>query len=299
MPTIRSAKATKTTISRRRSRSRSPGQRSSLTWWRTLFHSAARLCRLAAVTTVSYHIQDIGNASAGASVSKVYVSTDNVITTSDSLLASVNDGTLTAGNSLSDSTSVTLPSGLAAGTYWIGVIADANNQVSESNENNNVSTPSDHRHRADAAARPGGEHCYTREHVSSGWRQHYRFLPHPKYWQCLGGTVRIKSLHLHRQCHQYVGYPARQCERWNESREGSALTDSASIMVPSGLAGGTYWIGVIADANNQISESNEGNNSSAAMQITVIAGRGAAVVTQVETQLVGSDAAHFDAFGLV
>ena len=92
-------------------------------------------------TTVSYHIQDIGNASAGASVSKVYVSTDNVITTSDSLLASVNDGTLTAGNSLSDSTSVTLPSGLAAGTYWIGVIADANNQVSESNENNNVSTP--------------------------------------------------------------------------------------------------------------------------------------------------------------
>src|SRR5262249_13106890 len=66
-------------------------------------------------TTISYHIQNTGNASAGASVSKVYLSSDNTITTSDTLLASMNDASITAGTFASDSVGVALPAGLASG----------------------------------------------------------------------------------------------------------------------------------------------------------------------------------------
>ena len=225
-------------------------------------------------TTVSYHIQDIGNASAGASVSKVYVSTDNVITTSDSLLASVNDGTLTAGNTLSDSTSVTLPSGLAAGTYWIGVIADANNQVSESNENNNVSTPIQITV-AGATQQPD----LVANTVSLGSTS----LP-------VGGSTTV-SYDIQNIGNAAAGASVSKVYVSTDNvittsdtllasindpstadasaRAGNSVLDNTSITLPSGLAAGTYWIGVIADANNQVSESNENNNISTPIQITV------------------------------
>src|SRR6266568_8154409 len=86
-------------------------------------------------------MENTGAATAGASVSKVYLSTDNVITTSDTLLGSTSDGSLTNGFYFPDSVNVTLSSSLTAGTYWIGVIADANGQVTESSEGDNTSSP--------------------------------------------------------------------------------------------------------------------------------------------------------------
>src|SRR5262249_21346558 len=76
-------------------------------------------------TTVSYHMENNGTATAAASVSKVYLSTDSNITTSDTLLGSTNDGSLTNGFYFPDSVNVTLSGSLAPGTYWVGVIADA------------------------------------------------------------------------------------------------------------------------------------------------------------------------------
>jgi hypothetical protein len=49
-------------------------------------------------TTVSYHIANVGNANAGGSVSKVYLSTSPVINTGDIVVASVNDLSLTPNN---------------------------------------------------------------------------------------------------------------------------------------------------------------------------------------------------------
>ena len=88
--------------------------------------------------TFSYHVQNSGTGSAGASTSKVYLSTDATITSSDTLLGSINDAALAAGAFATDNMSITLPGPLAAGTYYIGVIADANNQVNESSESNNT-----------------------------------------------------------------------------------------------------------------------------------------------------------------
>src|SRR5204863_508537 len=80
-------------------------------------------------TSVSYHLANLGAGAAGPSISRVYLSTDNVITTADTLLGSVNDGTLSSGTFLGNNVGgFTLST---PGSYWIGVIADATGLVAE------------------------------------------------------------------------------------------------------------------------------------------------------------------------
>ena len=91
-------------------------------------------------TTVSYNLNDIGQASAAASTTGLYLSTDSAITNSDTLLATFSSPALDIGGSDSESIALSLPTNLKAGTYYLGVIADMNGQVAESNETNNAST---------------------------------------------------------------------------------------------------------------------------------------------------------------
>ncbi|HBO97167.1 MAG TPA: peptidase, partial [Candidatus Omnitrophica bacterium] len=67
-----------------------------------------------------------------------YLSTDTAITTADTWIGARSISSLAAGASSSATTSVTIPTTIAAGTYYIGVIADYNNTRAESNETNNA-----------------------------------------------------------------------------------------------------------------------------------------------------------------
>lgn len=79
-----------------------------------------------------------GNA--GAFTVGLYLSTDSTITSSDTLIGSRSVASLASGATSSAATTVTVPAGLAAGTYYIGAIADSANVVKESNESNNALT---------------------------------------------------------------------------------------------------------------------------------------------------------------
>src|SRR5258705_6473972 len=83
---------------------------------------------------------NIGDGISGASTARIYLFTDATIAASDTVLATVNSGTLATvsqpGYYDHQTFSVTLPSNLAPGTYYIGGISDYNNSVSESNEGN-------------------------------------------------------------------------------------------------------------------------------------------------------------------
>ena len=88
---------------------------------------------------VSYQVRNAGNAASGAATAKIYLSQDVQVTTADTLLGSLSDPSLAAGTAISDTLNVVLPAGLAAGTYYIGVLADADGTVAERNEANNAS----------------------------------------------------------------------------------------------------------------------------------------------------------------
>ncbi|MDW8241346.1 MAG: CARDB domain-containing protein, partial [Acidobacteriota bacterium] len=88
--------------------------------------------------TVNFTIRNQGNATAGSATHTIVLSPDNNITTGDQLLLSVATPALAAGAAQAFSQTVTIPGSAAAGTQFIGVIADAPNAVAESNEGNNT-----------------------------------------------------------------------------------------------------------------------------------------------------------------
>jgi alpha-tubulin suppressor-like RCC1 family protein/chitodextrinase len=68
-----------------------------------------------------------------------YLSTDANVTSADTLIGSRSVNTkLASGTSSSSNRTVTVPSTLSPGTYYIGAIADATNRQAETNENNNA-----------------------------------------------------------------------------------------------------------------------------------------------------------------
>jgi Ca2+-binding RTX toxin-like protein len=91
-------------------------------------------------TTVNFTLNDTGSASSAASVSGLYLSTHSTPTTSDILLGTFSASALQAGGAQSEGISLSVPTNLAAGTYYLGVIADSTSKVAESNETNNLST---------------------------------------------------------------------------------------------------------------------------------------------------------------
>ena len=87
--------------------------------------------------TVNATVKNQGQASAAASTLSFYLSTDATITTGDRKLSDVSVTSLAVGASKAVSSYVTLPTTLAAGTYYIGAIADRTLVVVESSESNN------------------------------------------------------------------------------------------------------------------------------------------------------------------
>ena len=86
-----------------------------------------------------------GIAVAAVSTTALYLSADATITPSDISLGTINIGSLAAGATSPNSASVTLPSTLVTGAYYLGAIADATGAVVEGNatatgESNNAKT---------------------------------------------------------------------------------------------------------------------------------------------------------------
>jgi hypothetical protein len=88
-------------------------------------------------TTASCTVYNQGTAVASASNLKYYLSSDNTYGTGDTYLATDAIGSLAISGSSAVSEVLTIPSGTAAGTWYIVFVADADAQVTESNESNN------------------------------------------------------------------------------------------------------------------------------------------------------------------
>lgn len=87
---------------------------------------------------VSVSVENRGDAAAGAFWTGLYLSTDASITPSDiDTEWGLNSTGLAAGERISASGSIPLPSTLTPGTYYFGAYADSKNQVTESDETNN------------------------------------------------------------------------------------------------------------------------------------------------------------------
>jgi hypothetical protein len=88
---------------------------------------------------VTTTVSNLVSTAAGSFRVGIYLSTDTTVTTGDIFIGSRSIAGLAGLSASTATTSVTVPSAtVPAGTYYLGVIADDQGQVAESNENNNT-----------------------------------------------------------------------------------------------------------------------------------------------------------------
>ena len=229
--------------------------------------------------TIDAYDMNLGNAVSGPSTARIYLSTDPTITTSDTVLA-----TLTTSQTLAtvsqpgyydhQTVSVTLPGNLAPGTYYIGGIANYNNQVSESNTTNNtydvvqitVTAPS-HPDLTEYVA------------VSSTTVAAGGSVTVDAYDMNIGNAVSGPSTaRIYLSTDPTITTSDTVLATLTTSQTLATVSQpgyydhqTVAVTLPGNLAPGTYYIGGIADYNNQVSESNEANNTYNVAKITVTA----------------------------
>ena len=226
--------------------------------------------------TVDLYTLNLGSGASGAYTTRLYLSTDQTITTSDLLLNTFSVPAETAynGSHWFDhyNYAQALPSNLAPGTYWLGAIADYDNQIAESNESNNtynvvqVTVP--------AASQPDlSAQLYNMGSptVAAGGS-----LTVDLYTLNLGsGASGAYTTRLYLSTDQTITTSDTLLTTLSVPAEtaynGSHWFDHYNYAqaLPSNLAPGTYWLGAIADYDNQIAESNESNNTYNVVQVTV------------------------------
>ncbi len=220
--------------------------------------------------SLTYVLENIGTDTAGPSLSRIYLSNDNTITTSDTLLTTDAVAALAAGSRSTESVSVTLPGTLTPGYYYIGVIADYNNAIAEGSETNNVS-PSDALYVA-ALPQPDLDVSYGTSLSSStvvkGWSVTL------SYWVTNYGSGKAgastSGIYLSTDSTISTSDTLLGTDAVAAMASGTSSSESVNITIPDTLATGTFYIGVIADYDNVVTESNETNNPSNALTLSVI-----------------------------
>jgi subtilase family serine protease len=194
-----------------------------------------------------------GDAASGASTTRICVARDAALT-DQVVTRSLTHSALAAGASEQKSGPLTVPADIAPGTYYIGAIADVNGQVAESNENNNkksqaigiglkpdlvVSSLG-----APSTAMQGANIFVTEETANQGTVASGAFATRV----CLARDAALTDQVFARDfAHTSIA-------------AGGSSSKRCPVTVPADLASGDYYVGAIADVNNQVTESDETNN---------------------------------------
>ncbi|QPF93852.1 NF038122 family metalloprotease [Bradyrhizobium commune] len=229
--------------------------------------------------TIDAYNMNLGDAVAGPSTAKIYLSTDATITTSDTLLATVSTSTTLAtvsqpGYYDHQTIMVALPGNLAPGTYYIGGIADYNNQIGERDETNNT-------------------YNVVQITITAGHPDLSEYVAVDKTTVVAGSSLTIDAYDMNLgdgvdATSTTAGiYLSTDATITTSDTLLTTLTTSATlaavslsgyydhqattVTLPGNLAPGTYYIGGIADYNNHLTESNETNNTYNVVQVTVTA----------------------------
>jgi len=92
-----------------------------------------------AETSINFQVMNLGSGDAGASTTYFYLSDDDVIDATDTLLSTEATGALLAGESVFPSTQFVLPADVV-GAHYIGIVVDGDDAILEADETNNITT---------------------------------------------------------------------------------------------------------------------------------------------------------------
>jgi subtilase family serine protease len=208
-----------------------------------------------AVVSVTDTTKNQGTGPSAASVTRFYLSANSLLDASDTLLAGGRAvPALAAGASSTGSTSVTLPAVVATGTYYLMAVADGDGTVAEASEANNVAARSISigpdlvvsSFSAPTSAASGSTIAVTDTTKNQGTvlaeASTTRFY--------LSANSVLDAADTLLPASRAVGALA----------PGATSTGTTSIVLPSGLTPGVYYIIAKADADGLVAETSDSNN---------------------------------------
>lgn len=202
---------------------------------------------------VSDTTRNQGSDVAAPSTTRIYFSMDSALDAGDTLLGSRDVGALGAGVMSTGSTTIAIPSGLATGTYYVIASADNAKVVPETSEtNNNTARPvqagADVTVSAFTVPSIGGNSIDVSDTVTNQ------------------GTATVPSTVNKFYLSNNASFDAGdtvlpQTRTVPALAPGASNTGPTTLMLPSNLTPGAYYIIAKADGDNAITETNEVNNT--------------------------------------
>ncbi len=229
--------------------------------------------------SISTRIKNEGDSSSGSFRWGLYLSTDTTITTSDLLLDDWSQSSISSGSTRSSTKSVTIPSSITGGYYYVGMIVDINGQVSESDENNNDDYDSGRvrvYELADLVPRTTSSSCSAPttgtvgNYLSSSISIQYENDASNSHGQSTG--TFYWAMYLSTDSTITTSDTQVGSDQYSSSlSSGSYRTDSlsSSTRIPSSMNAGTYYWGYILDVDSDVDEASESNNARTCNQITL------------------------------
>ena len=211
-------------------------------------------------TTISVQasVGNTGNAESGQFYGRFYLSTDNIITAGDTFLGSGQFASIAPGNISSTGFNLYLPDTITNGSYFLGVILDPDNLITETDETNNCGAAPEQTTvsapfkdllitalSGPTSAATGSSISIANTVKNQGTAAATGF--YVKFYLSLDDAITTADTYLGQR---YVSSLAA----------GASSAANTSLTVPSSVTGNTYFLGAIADANAQVAESDETNN---------------------------------------
>jgi Ca2+-binding RTX toxin-like protein len=224
--------------------------------------------------SLDYVVSNNGPVAAGATKTGIYLSTDATIDKTDTLIG-IDDVAAIAGNAIrSAGGDFDLPAGLKAGKYYVGLIADHNGTITELDETNNTAIAGQITLGADLDVRVAPVLDIVWAGTGGTFELTYRLENRGNY----AAAASQAGIYLSTDSTITTADRLIAVEDVAALRAGGARNEGGTFTMPETVAGGNYYIGVIADHNNAVSESSESNNGSPGIRLTIFS-NGADTIT--------------------
>ncbi len=213
-------------------------------------------------------IKNQGTVASGPFRFGVYLSTDSVITTSDTFLNfASHDFNLAAGAEQGfGGVNVTIPPGTPPGSYFIGILADDTNRVNEANKNNNyvsapiTVTPNPASGRADLMF-VSSSLTVTPTVVAPGGSVRLSSSPIKNQGTVASGPFRfgvyLSTDSVITTSDTFLNFASHDFNLAAGAEQGFG---GVNVTIPPGTPPGSYFIGILADDTNRVNESTKNNN---------------------------------------
>jgi subtilase family serine protease len=205
--------------------------------------------------SVSDSTTNQGGGPVGATSTKFYLSADSLLDGSDALIGSRAVPSLAAAAVSSGSTTLTIPSGTAVGTYYVFAKADADDAVAETSETNNTASRTV-RIGSDLAVQAITAPAKAAAGASIG-------ISDTTTNQ--GGGDAPASVTVFYLSTSSTGGPGDVLLDGTRAvpqlAAGASSTGSTTVTIPAGTAAGTFYLVAQADAGNAVTETSETNNT--------------------------------------